>query len=212
MKLTATFGAILLAAFLAVACDDGGVIALDPGADDATATDEAIAGDAEVEAFEATPEPGPLDTVPTDKVEQVPYIPDSSFRFEMSGRDGDTILVDVIARQVPPVFGIALRVEWDPEAADMLDPSMEPLFGDEPAAIYRSAPVRPGSLTIGMAYLGRKKGTERPLDGDVKVATLRLRPKTGKPFILSFFGPRCLLVNRNLEKVGATWLSSTVYP
>ena len=198
---------VALACALPAACGsdvpaaiDGDVDALAPdGAPDTASVD----GDADSVGADATL---------VDTVQQIPFIPASSFRFEMAGRDGDALLIDVIGRDVPAVFGIALRIEWDPAAAQLLNTSLEKLFGDDTAAVYRSALLRPGSLTLGMAYLGVKKDSARALDGDVKVATLKMKPAASAPFVLSFFGPRCLLVTRYLGKVEATWLSATAYP
>lgn len=204
-------------------CDSGGLIFRDSGATDSNPSDTSPSPDQDaipdlgvpeipdaVEDDAAADLPVP-DTGPEVTVTPQPYIPARSFRLEPAGREGDALIVHVIARGFDPVFGIALRVEWDPEVLGLTDATQEPVFGDEgTAAIYRAAEVRPGSLALAWAFLGSKK--EAPLSGDVRLATLKLRVLKTASSPIAFFAPRCLVLTRRLEKVESVYLSAVVAP
>ena len=155
--------------------------------------------------------PAEVPELPHDTVIPVPYIPAGSVRFEPGGREGDLVLVNVVARSFDAVSGIALRVEWDAGLLELAETVPEPLFGaQDQDAVYRAAELRPGQLALGMAVLG--SGGEKALVDDVKVATLKFRVRKAAPAGLSFFAPRCLLVHGRLEKIEVTYLNATVYP
>ena len=202
-------------------CDSGGFSFRDPsgGAADAPAdrVSDGFDADAAIEtrlddAPDGTSEEiaaadGAVDTGLEVRLQPQPYIPARSFRFEFARRDGDTLEVQLIARDLGAVFGIALRVEWDPTVLSLADATMAPLFGEQ-QAVYRTAEVRPGSLALAGAFLGSKQETS--LDGDVVVATLKLRVQAAGSSPLAFFEPRCLVLTRRLEKVDAVFLPATV--
>lgn len=157
----------------------------------------------------APADPGP-DTV-RDAIVPGAYIPAKSFRFEPAGRDGTAFLVDVVARDLGEVFGIALRVEFDPARLDVADVAFEPALGaDGSEAYYKWAPVRTGSVALGLTLATYSADTT--MAGDVKLARLKVVPKGTEPAELSFFTNRCLVVTNRLEKVDATYLKATVYP
>ena len=200
---------ILIVAFM-VACDAGGTISLVP---------DALEADESAVAAEIAPEAGgtelPLVDSGHDSQDQgpqvlpSPYIPAKTIRIEGAGRDGSNIAVALIARDFPEIYGIALRVEWDPALLQVVDVSIAPLFGTD--GVYRFAEVRPGSLTIGMAHAMFNKLTA--LTGDKTIATLKFKPLSSAPASLTFFEPRCLWVADRLEKVEqVTYLGATVQP
>ncbi len=211
---------------LAVAsCDSGGVIPRDVGATDADAPDATSSVDSEVMAdpgaLEVPDAAGGGDDAATDLlapdlgpevgVTPQPYIPAKSFRLEPAGREGDALVIHVVARDFDALFGVALRVEWDPEVLALADVGQERVFGDQgTAAIYRAGEVRPGSLALVWAFLGSKK--EAPLTGDVRLATLKLRVLKAASSPIAFFEPRCLVLTRRLDKVEAVYLSAIVSP
>ncbi|MBL6975604.1 MAG: hypothetical protein ISR64_07735 [Deltaproteobacteria bacterium] len=151
--------------------------------------------------------------VPHDTLQLQPVISSPSIRFEMAGRDGKTVLINLVARDLGQVYGIALQVEFPAAdfAFDGMD--MEALFGTAGTqALYLADVMAPGRLAVGMTHLGSGKEKEKNLEGDVKIAVLRLLPTTGKEGTLSFFEPRCLTVGRKLDKVEADYLPALVYP
>jgi hypothetical protein len=150
--------------------------------------------------------------VPRDAVLPADAVPAQSFRFRMAGREGDAFVIEVVSRDLPAVFGMALRVEWDPARMALVGAQAAPVLGDEGAgeAIYKVAEIRPGSLALALTnayYLW-----DDALPGDTVVATLRLKPLDGRPADLSFFPARCLVVDHDLGRVDATYLASVVYP
>lgn len=208
MKYHCTLSLLMLA--FVISCDEGGLIFIaDSNEADVLTVDTSQVPDvSEEQALDSE------DAVETDvfsgNVQPLFDIPQKSFRFETGGHADEAILVDVIAKDLPAIFGIALRIEWDSSVAELIDTEIEPLFGEN--AVYKAGVVRKGSLAIGMAYLGRKKGNERVLEGDVKVATLKFRPTSLSPFRISFFTPRCLIIDRSLSRVEVTYLSAIVNP
>jgi hypothetical protein len=211
------FACTAVFALAGAGCDKGGVAYRDLGTGPVDVSEPAdaveVAGDAIEEVAPevvATDVPAKADA-PADTVVMLPNIPSNSFRFEMSGRDGEAFLVDVIGRDVGTVYGIALRVEFDPAAVEYVSTTPAPVFGaDGEAAVYKSALVRPGSLTIGSML--KDYTQEVALTGDVKVATLKLKPLTKTASELRFFAERCLVVTRKLDKVETRYLGSMVYP
>ncbi len=215
-------------AFLALvwlSCDSGGVVPRDAGPVDTVspdigpAVDSGIPGDAEEPgAFEvvaddvAIPEDvPPLDVGPEVTIQARPYFPARSFRLEPAGRQGDALLVHVVARDFDALFGVALRVEWDPEVLVLRDTALDPVFGEAgTAAIYKVAEVRPGSLALAWAGLGSK--TEVPLTGDVRLATLTFGVVKAASSSITFYVPRCLALTRRLDKVESAYLSAVVTP
>ncbi len=208
-----------------VSCDSGGVVPRDTTAPDEVVADEGFLSDQEAwpdmedhqvdEAWtgdtvspddSALPDMGPEVTM----VPQ-PYIPAKSFRLEPAGREGDALVVHVVAHEFPALFGVALRVEWDPSVLDLRETSIVPVFGEEEGtAVSRAALVRPGSLALAWAFLGSKQ--EAPLPADTRMATLTfgvLRPASSP---LSFFAPRCLVLTRRLDRVEAVYLGAQVAP
>ncbi|MBM4397135.1 MAG: hypothetical protein FJ087_15780 [Deltaproteobacteria bacterium] len=188
-------------------CDAGGMVAIPPDAADAP--DAATVADLPADTpAEVAPEAAAPDTT-LETVVPDPYVPPKSVRVEGGGRDGDLVVVRVVARDFEPLFGVALRVEWDPAAFSLGSVTTEPIFGQE--GVYKAAEVRPGSLAIGMAQQGH--WLQSPVEGDAALATIRLRPISGKPSAVSFFPARCLFAGERLAKVeGVTYLGATVNP
>lgn len=218
MKRFAWFGSCaVVLAFAGAGCDKGGVVYRDSAGGAVDVTEPADAIEVAADAIEEVPsDVGASDVTPTadalaDSLVMKPNIPSKSFRFEMSGRDGDSFLVDVIARDLGTVWGLALRVEFDPAAVEYVDTIQAAAFGAEgDAAVYKSAIVRPGSLTIGAMLKDYKAEVE--LTGDVPIVTLKLKPLAKTPSDLRFFAERCLVVTRKLEKVESTFLESKIHP
>jgi hypothetical protein len=200
------------------ACADGGAVvvgpmgpdvpdALDPGPavpDDGGEPDSLVpdATDRDLPA-QRDVEPGTLVTTP--------HIPPMSFRFEDGGQTNGVRRIDVVARDFPDVFGVALRVEFDAAALAFEGADLAPIFGEEGSgAIYRQAEVRPGSVTLGLSHLSFLG--EAPLEGDRVVATLSLRPLTDAACELTFFAPRSLVLTRRLESLSVSYLPATLHP
>lgn len=194
----------------AIACDSGeNRITVD-------ATDPGPAADVIQEVGEPDPgyDPGYYNPdVPHDTLQLQPVISSPSIRFEMAGRDGQTLLINLVARDLGPVYGIALQVDY-PAADFAFDGiTLEEVFGtDGGNALYLAEVMEPGRLAIGMTHKGFGKDKETDLTGDVTIAVLRLLPTTGKEGSLSFFKQRCLTVGRKLNKVEADYLPAIVYP
>lgn len=206
-------------------CDSGGAVERDLGADDASSSDGG--SDPRPDGAIEVEEPGlpdtpadyttppddtpPSDTGPEATVSPRPYIPAKSFRLEPAGWEGDAIVVHVVARDFDSLFGVALRIEWNPEVLVLRDAVLDPVFGDAgSSAIYKTAEVRLGSLALAWAFLGSKK--EVPLTGDVRLATLKFGVVKAGSSPIAFFTPRCLALTRRLEKVESVYLSATVSP
>lgn len=217
-------GLLVLAAIAWTSCDSGGVIVWDTNASDAaldgpspSETDPPpVGGDTPTDAA-ANDDLPPSDPWPQPEVgpevalNPIPYIPPRSFRIEPAGRDGDSLLVHVVARDLPAVFGIALRIEWDPEVLHLRETMLEPVFGENgSSAIYKAAEVQPGSLALAWSFLGSKK--EAPLSGDVRLATLKLGVVRAGTTSITFFGPRCLVLTRRLDRVESVYLSAVASP
>lgn len=215
-------------AFLALAwaaCDSGGVVPRDAGAVDpassdiAPAFDPGLPGDAEepgtaetvVDDVAIPEDVPPPDVGPEVTIHPRPYFPARSFRLEPAGREGGALVVHVVARDFDALFGVALRIEWDPEVLVLRGTALDPVFGEAGTeAIYKVAEVRPGSLALAWAFLGSKK--EAPLTGDVRMATLKFGVVKAAPSSIGFFAPRCLALTRRLEKVESAYLSAVVAP
>jgi len=151
--------------------------------------------------------------MPHDLLVQQTYVPDGSLRFEMAGREGENVLVNVVARNLGEVFGVALRVEWDPKDLEMTSVSFTEVFGEgDKHGVYLAAEVNPGSLAIGAAHKGIENGKETSLDGDVIVATISFRPDGAGETGLSFYQPRCLVLTGKLGKVDVVYMSAKLWP
>lgn len=218
MNRTLAFLAAL--ALAAAGCETRTLCAVDPGTPDPGAADvPADLPPPDVPGDGVAPDAPPADgigddvpDVPRDALLPAEYVPAGSFRFRMAGRDGAAFRVEVVARDFTALFGIALRVEWDPSKATLAGVETLPVFGDEGegAAVYRAAEVHPGSLALGLTH--RYYLWEADLAGDVVVATLRLRPVDGTPVGLSFYAPRSLVLDNDLGRVDATYLPAILYP
>ena len=209
MKTASWFAFLIL--FLAVACDSGGVkLRSEPASDVPDVPGADLASDPATDVpADATPDVRP--DVLHDALVTPPWFPAKSIRLELAGRDKDVFLVNVVARSFDAVFGLALRLELDPQRIEFVDAVPEPLFGPEgPGAVYRAAQVRPGSLAVGMAYLGPQ--SERALKDDVKVATVKLRARVAEPSEIRFFDRRCLVVDRRLQKIETLYLGAILNP
>lgn len=202
------FTVILFSLAAAPGCDSGdlrsGPDVFDPGPVDTGTDVQSIPDEA--------PEPGYYNPdVPHDTVLLQPIVPSPSFRFEMAGQEDGALLVNVVARDLGTVFGVALRVDYAPEDFEYLESTIHPLFGaDGSEAVYMDGSPRPGEIAIGMAHKGFQFETELP--ADAVLATIKLLPRTGKEAELSFFGERCLAVTRKLDKVEAAYVSAILYP
>ncbi len=193
---------VCAAALMAAGCDTKPLaVAADPGPADVPAD---VAADVAPDV--------PVDDVLHDTVVPVDYLPAGSIRLRAAGRDGDAFRIEVVARDFTPVFGMALRVEWDPASLSLVSAATAPIFGDEAQgeAVYRSAEVRPGSLALGLTHLYYLANTA--LTGDVVVATLTLKSLDGHPADLRFFAPRCLLMDSDRVAIATTYLSATLNP
>lgn len=198
------------------ACTDGGAIAVGPegpGATDAFDPGPGMPEDAaETDAADAVARDLPAqDDAGPGMLVTPPLIPPMSFRFAAAGQTDGLWRIDVVARDFPDVFGMALRVEFEPATFAFEGADVAPVFGaEEEGAIYRQAEVRPGSVTLALSHLSFV--SETPLEGDQVVATLSLRPLTGAPGELTFFAPRSLVLTRRLESLSATFLPATLHP
>jgi hypothetical protein len=133
----------------------------------------------------------------------VPYYPSPSFRFEQSGAlEGNEVVLDVVAKDLGEVFGIALRIEWDTTLARLEDVELKQVF--EQDGIYKAKEIRPGSLAIGMAHNASYK--KHTLSGDVVVAKVTLKLLKSGDNDISFFEPRCLVVTRRLEPIQPVYI------
>lgn len=200
------------------ACADGGAVGVGPmGPDVPDALDPGpLAVDDAVEADAPDPDAGDRDVpvqgdVGPGMLVTTPHIPPMSFRFEAAGHADGVWRIDVVARDFPDVFGVALRVEFDAAALAFEGADLAPIFGEEGGgAIYRQAEVRPGSVTLGLSHLSFL--AEAPLEGDQVVATLSLRPLTDAASELTFFAPRSLVLTRRLESLSVSYLPATLHP
>jgi|GEM_PF-2866882 len=142
-------------------------------------------------------------SVPDISGGSVPYYPSPSFRFEQSGAlEGNEVVLDVVAKDLGEVFGIALRIEWDTTLARLEDVELKQVF--EQDGIYKAKEVRPGSLAIGMAHNASYK--KHTLSGDVVVAKVTLKLLKSGDNDISFFEPRCLVVTRRLEPIQPVYI------
>ncbi len=177
-----------------------------PGADadDGAPPGDGVQADVPVEATG--------DDVAHDTVQPASYVPARSFRFRGAGREGQAFKVEVVARDFDAVFGLALRVEWDPASLALVSATPQAIFGAEAdgAGVYRAAEVRPGSLALGLAHLYYL--ANEPLEGDVVVATLLLEPLDGRPADLAFFAPRCLVLDGDRSPIEASYLPAILNP
>lgn len=213
MRRAAVITVLSMLAMAAAGCDTKPLQVTDPGKPADVPTADVPTADVPVADV-----PGdgtgdaPAADVLHDVVKPAEYVPAGSFRFRGAGRDKDAFRVEVVARDLPAMFGMALRVEWDPAALSLVSATPAALFGDEAAgeAVYRAAEVRPGSLALGLAHLYYLATT--PLEGDVVVATLLLKPLDGRPADLAFFAPRCLVMDADRAAIEATYLPSTIMP
>jgi len=128
----------------------------------------------------------------------VPYYPSPSFRFEQSGAsEGNEVVLDVVAKDLGEVFGIALRIEWDTALAKLEDVEIQQVFAQD--GVYKAKEIRPGSLALGMAHNASYK--KHTLSGDVVVAKVTLKLLKSGDLDINFFEPRCLVVTRRLEPI-----------
>jgi hypothetical protein len=128
----------------------------------------------------------------------VPYYPSPSFRFEQSGAsEGNEVVLDVVAKDLGEVFGIALRIEWDTALARLEDVEIQQVFAQD--GVYKAKEIRPGSLALGMAHNASYK--KHTLSGDVVVAKVTLKLLKSGDLDINFFEPRCLVVTRRLEPI-----------
>lgn len=184
-------------------CDKGGVIVRN------LAEKEDVSDVLDVENFMETlgitdiSEKGNL----SDSFVTKPYIPEQSFRFELSGREGDRFIVDVMAHQFDKVFGFALRIEWDASKLKLESVNLQEVFN---GGVHKASEIRPGSLAIGCAFLGNKN--EKSIDGDLKIATLVFSPLSKEGVELRFFAEKSLVISRDWEKKDVKYLSATLYP
>ena len=208
-------GAVLMLTIGAVSgCDKKSLCVrppADPGTVDPGGVDNGSMSDA-ITTDIVDLEGAPTEVFQGETVVPAAYIPPASFRFQGAGREGDAFRVEVVARDVKAVFGIALRVEWDPAALSLVSVVPAPILGDEGAgeAVYKAAEVRPVSLAIGLAHLYYEANTA--LDGDVVVATLVLKSLDGRAANLSFYEPRCMLVDSTRTQIDVTYLPSVLVP
>lgn len=117
-------------------------------------------------------------------------------------------VLDVVARDLPKVAGIALRIEWDNEDVEFDKAVFKPVFGQEgKEAVYRVALVRERSLALGIAHLGYKG--EHALEGDVVLAELHFKVPADHAWKAHFdlYEPRCLVLTRKLEPVEVSYIS-----
>lgn len=195
------------------ACTDGGAVGFGPtgpGAPDAFDPGPAVPDDV-IEPDVIDRDVPVQDDIGPGTLVTPPHIPPTSFRFEAAGHVDGVWQIDVVARDFPSVFGVALRVEFDPAVLAFEGAGLAPVFGDEGSgAIYRQAEVRPGSVTLGLSHLSFLG--EAPLEGDKVVATLSMRPLTDTPGELTFFAPRSLVLTRRLESLPVSYLPATLHP
>ena len=137
----------------------------------------------------------------------VPYVPPGSVRFESAGRDGDFLKVNVVGRDLGLVFGIAMRIRWDPGSMEIGDGTqVAAALGD--GGIYKYAMLRPGDLAVVLSLKG--PGAAKDLTGDQVLATLYLKPAGETQ--LSFFRGRSLVLGPDLSRPDVTWLDAKVSP
>lgn len=207
---------LVLALALATGCADGGAVGVgpsDPGTFDPGGIEDpgTIVPDAVEEDVAPERDEGPAGDVLRDALVTAPWVPSPSVRFQAGVRDGDAWTVEVVARDLPAVFGIALRIDFDPARLAFVDAELPPVFGAEgEGGIYRAAEVRPGSVTLASSH--RSYMAETALAGDTVVARLKVRPLSGAPVDLSFFAARSLVLTRRLEAVAVTYLPATLHP
>ncbi|MBP7126960.1 hypothetical protein KBD49_11415 [Myxococcota bacterium] len=225
MKAMLRFAAVvvLLASW---ACDTGGAVGIpsDPGRADWLPWVEDVPDVRETDAPADTGSGNPTDlpgtdgTAPEDQGPEGPrdavipgeYLPARSMRFRMAGREGDDLLVEVVGRDFTGVFGIALRVEWDPALATLVSATPGTALDSAGDTTGAAAEVRPGSLAIGLAlgtYADAADWT-----GDRVVATLRLRPLGTGPVPLSFQPARSMVFDGGLARQDVAWLPAVAYP
>lgn len=214
-------GGLLLALF---GCDTGGTVGVpaDPGRADWLAWVEDVPEVRQEDAVPEVPDPGTDDETGTDVLEDhgttgprdavLPgdYVPAGSMRFRMAGREDGDLLVDVVGRDFRGVFGVALRVEWDPTLATLVQASAGPALDSAGDTVGAAAEVRPGSLAVGLAL--RTYTDAADWTGDRVVATLRLRPLGGAPIPLAFLETRSLVVDGGLNRQAVTWLPAVAWP
>lgn len=217
---------ILLFCLFVASCDSGGVSTKVRDAYEASqvAGDGSVTSDAIPEATDLpndtveedlnSPDTSPVDQGLELSVTPEPYYPSPSFRFQDARQDGDDLLIDIVARDLGPVFGIALRVEWDPKVLDFKDAALEPVFGAEgDQALYRFALIEPGSLALALTHLYKgppASQNETDLSGDVRLGTLRFRPLQRGSTAIRFLRERSLTVTRRLERIETSFLEVTV--
>jgi len=133
----------------------------------------------------------------------VPYYPSPSFRFEQDAAlDGNKVILDVVAKDLGEVFGIALRIEWDPSLLELESVNLQQVF--EQDGIYKAKEIRPGSLAIGIAHNASYKKHE--ISGDVVVAKMTLKLLKSGEVSITYYEPRCLVVTRRLEPVKPVYI------
>jgi len=216
-----SFGALLLAA---TGCDTGGAVRIpwDSGRGDwmpwVEDLPDAGQGDAALEVPDAVlPDAGDLPAAadegssgPRDAVLPGDYLPARSVRFRMAGRDEGDLRVEVVARDFTGVFGIALRVEWDPTLATLVSAAPGTVLDSAGDTVGAAAEVRPGSLAVGIALKTYTDAAD--WTGDRVVATLRLRPAGAAAIPLSFVLTRSSVVDGGLNRQEVTWLPAVAYP
>lgn len=224
MNALARWGFLLLAAAL-VGCDTGGTVSFpgdlgrtdwlpwvedlpvgDPGGPGEVDPNPAEIGNDEAQEADLPPQA----EVPRDAVLPADDSPERSMRFAMAGREGEDFLIQVLARDFPGVFGIALRIAWDPERASLVSVTPGTALDSAGDTVWAAREVRPGSLAIGYALQTYTDTAE--WSGDRLVATIRIHPTGPGPLPLSFVPSRSLVVDGSLARVETTWLSAVAWP
>jgi hypothetical protein len=97
--------------------------------------------------------------------------------------DAGVLTVQILADSLGPVFGIAGRLELDPEHLHVERAELAPVLPDS-AELVRADP---GRVVFGIARRGPGLG-DAPLDGEVLLATVRLVPRRGGDSRLALAG------------------------
>lgn len=218
--------AVGAALVMGLGCDTGGTVGIpaDTGRADWLPWVEDVpdipAGDAEPEIPDSAPTDGPGTDGPAasdegpggprDAVLPAEYVPARSMRFRMAGREDGDLVVEVVGRDFTGVFGIALRVEWDPALATLVSAAPGTALDSAGETVGAAAEVRPGSLAVGLALATYTDAAD--WSGDRVVATLRLRPTGTGPIPLSFLEVRSLVFDGGLNRQTVTWLPAVAWP
>lgn len=120
----------------------------------------------------------------------------------LKGRlEGDRVLVDVVARDVPDVHGIAFRLRWDPSKLALAEARASDSWSRR--ALLLAKEGLPGELVVAWT----EKGAGAAIDAreDTNLGTIELTLKTREGGALAFRTDRSMVLDSKGVTVPVAW-------